>query len=279
MPAISEVTRATIKGYLEGFIEGKVQEYKERKIPTLEKPQIYLAKRSSKGHLKPFHSAIIPHELMRLSSFERGFSTGLGTSYEECARLIALEHHAGSQRAYDLTGEVSLAAHREIDRQVSAYEHASESTGPKPTFEQMLQAVFLARRDDTHVSITVRADLQIAAHDGTAYLFEIKSPVPNKGQCLEVAQRLLRFHLILDQPRPAVQAYYAMAYNPYGPDRSHYKWSNAKKYFPFDQAMLIGHEFWNLVGGQGVYEELLEIYQEVGREKTKYILDALAYGF
>ena len=48
---------------------------------------------------------------------------------------------------------------------------------------------------------------------------------------------------------------------------------------PFNQAILIGHEFWNIVGGPGTYEELLEIYQEVGREKTKYILDTLAFGF
>ena len=47
----------------------------------------------------------------------------------------------------------------------------------------------------------------------------------------------------------------------------------------FDEAVVIGNEFWNIVGGATAYEELLEIYLEVGREKSKYMLDTLAFGF
>lgn len=43
--------------------------------------------------------------------------------------------------------------------------------------------------------------------------------------------------------------------------------------------VLLGAGFWTLVGGKGTYEELLEIYQEVGREKGKAMIDALAFGF
>lgn len=278
MPAINPVIRATIKGYLEGFIEGLVEKYKGRKIPSLSKPKKYLAQRSTKGYLKPFHAAIIPPELMRLSAFERGFSTGLGTSYEECARLIALEHHAEAQRSYDIQGDASLAALNEIERQIAHYAYATTAEENRPGFDSMIQAVLDARRADDLVAITVRADLQIRAHNGTVYLFEIKSPVPNKGQCFEVTQRLLRAHLLLGEPRPRVQGYFAMAYNPYGPGRADYKWS-MEKYAPFEQMVVIGHEFWNIVGGPGTYEELLEIYQEVGREKAKFMLDSLAFGF
>jgi hypothetical protein len=43
--------------------------------------------------------------------------------------------------------------------------------------------------------------------------------------------------------------------------------------------MLLGVDFWTLVGGEGTYEELLEIYRELGREKGKAMIDALAFGF
>jgi hypothetical protein len=79
--------------------------------------------------------------------------------------------------------------------------------------------------------------------------------------------------------RPQVQSYYAMPYNPYGASKSDYKWSQAISYLPFDEAVLIGQDFWNLVGGETAYGELLEIYLEVGREKGKYMLDSLAFGF
>lgn len=107
----------------------------------------------------------------------------------------------------------------------------------------------------------------------------MRSPQPNKGQCLEVTQRILRIHLLLGEPRPAAQAYYAMAYNPYGPTRAEYRWSFGRQYMPFAEAVLIGHEFWDIIGGPRAYAELLDLYQEVGREKGKYMLDVLAFGF
>ena len=279
MTAISPTTRATIKAYLEVFIENLVEEYRGRVMPNSGKPSEYLTQQSSKGRLKPFHAAMIPPEILRINEFERGFSSRLGTTYEECARLIALGHHSEAYRGYDLTGEVSLAAINEIEHQLSIFEHAANSRDHKPSFEEMIQCVLDARREDDLEERSVRADLYIRAKDGTQFFFEIKSPMPNKGQCLEVTQRLLRFHLLCGQSRPAVHAYFAMAYNPYGPMRADYRWSFALGYTPFDQAVVIGHEFWNIVGGPTAYEELLEIYQEVGHDKSKYLLDALAFGF
>ncbi len=277
--SIGNATRAQIKGYLEGFIEHVVRDYRGRPIPTVDTPSAYLAKSSSRGQLKPFHAAIIPPELMRVSAFERGFSTALGTTFEECARLIALEHHADAQRGYALAGEVSLSALGEIESQVARLDEAAARGESPPALADMIQRVLDARRDDDLERRGARADLYILAKDGTRLFFEMKSPQPNKGQCLEVTQRILRIHLLLGTPRPRVQAYYAMAYNPYGPTRAEYRWSFGHMYMPFADAVLIGHEFWNVIGGPSAYAELLDIYQEVGREKGKYMLDALAFGF
>ncbi|MCC7355314.1 MAG: TdeIII family type II restriction endonuclease [Anaerolineae bacterium] len=279
MAAISPNTRAAIKAYLEVFIENLVSHYRGRSIPAFTTPSSYLAQKSTRPRLKPFHAAIIPSELLRISEFERGFSTTLGTTFEECARRIALEHHAEAHRGYEVAGKVSLAAMSEIERQAVVFEHAADSKGHKPTLEQMIGEVLDAQKDDELALRTARADLYILARDGTEFFFELKSPVPNKGQCLEITQRILRFHLLRGQPRPKVQAYFAMAYNPYGPSREDYRWSIALNYAPFSQAVVIGHEFWSIVGGPTAYEELLEIYHEVGREKGKYMIDALAFGF
>ena len=279
MTAISPATRASIKAYLEVFIENLIEEYKGRIMPNSGVPSEYLAQKSPKGKLKPFHAAIIPPEILRINEFERGFSSRLGTTYEECARLIALEHHSEVHRGYDLAGDVSLAAINEIEHQLAIFEHTASSKGRKPHFEEMIQNVLDARRKDDLEGRSARADLYIQANDGAEFFFEIKSPMPNKGQCLEVTQRLLRFHLLRGQSRPAVRSYFAMAYNPYGRARDDYSWSFARNYTPFEQATVIGHEFWDIVGGPGAYKELLGIYQEVGHDKSKYMLDALAFGF
>jgi hypothetical protein len=284
MAAISPVTRETIKGYLEGFIYKLVEQHAQRKVKSAEE-LVALAEGTNKkskkrgGKFKPFHAAIIPEEVLRISAFERSFSTSLGSTFEECARLIALEHHADAQRSFDVKGSISQDGTNEIEHQVETFEHAAEVGHSRPTLNSMVQAVLDARQTDDERLFRVRADLYIRKHNGEELFFEMKSPVPNKGQCLEVTQRILRFHLLRGQPRPQVQGYFAMTYNPFGPSRDDYEWSMARNYLPFEEGVLIGQEFWDVVGGPSAYEELLEVYQEVGREKSKYIIDSLAFGF
>lgn len=208
MKAISPITRQKIKAYLEVFIEHLVKEHKGRKIPALGAPAEYLAQESEAGQLKPFHIAIVPTELLRIAEFERSLSTKLGTTFEECARLIALDHHDEAHRSYDIKGQVSAAALNEIERQVAVFEHAAKYGARRPTLRQMIQAVLAVRRKDDLIQRSARADLYILTKDGKRLFFEIKSPVPNKGQCLEVTQRILRFHLFYGKSRPSVQAYF-----------------------------------------------------------------------
>lgn len=131
MKTISYTTRSAIKGYLEGFIQGLVDEYKGREILEISNAKEYLSRTSPKGQLKPFQAALIPPELIRINQFERGLSTRLGNSLEECAKLIALEHHQSVHRSYDIIAEVSNSAYAEAELQKQYYESAINS---KQTF-------------------------------------------------------------------------------------------------------------------------------------------------
>lgn len=123
------------------------------------------------------------------------------------------------------------------------------------------------------------ADLYLKTKRGEELFFEIKSPKPNKGQCLEVTDRLLQTHAIRKATAPKVRTYFAMAYNPYGTERSSYKHSFSTKYLDFENQVIIGEEFWDLIGGRGAYEEVLAIYREVGKEKGSDMLDQLALDY
>jgi hypothetical protein len=124
-------------------------------------------------------------------------------------------------------------------------------------------------------TIRIVADLFVKTHKGSELYFEMKSPMPNKGQCLEVTQRLLRIQRARGKGPPEVQTYFAMPYNPYGGERDNYQWGYARRYLPFEDGVLISEEFWNLLGGKGTYEQLLEIYYEVGQAKAKDLLELL----
>jgi len=90
MSAISSITRAIIKAYLEVFIENLVNEYRGQLLPKLDIPAANLSGKSSTEQSEVLRTAIVPSELLRINEFERGFSSRLGTTYEKCAKLIWL---------------------------------------------------------------------------------------------------------------------------------------------------------------------------------------------
>jgi len=271
---INEETRSAIKGFLEGFIQGLIEQHRPGVRHTMVR-EAHAVYRSPKGILKPFHEAIIPPEILRISSFERSFSTKLGTTFEECARLIALQTYAVAERGYRASGKMSAAAAAKIEEIVSRI-----NEGHTPDFPALIAEVLqVGGEDEEWVERLVIADLYLKDQAGHEYFFEIKSPKPNKGQCLEVAERLLRIHAITQKNRPHVNAYFAMAYNPYGTHLEDYRHSFGLRYLDMQNGVLLGADFWTLVGGEGTHEELLEIYREVGREKGKAMIDALAFGF
>jgi len=270
---IAENTRQSIKGYLEGFIQGMIDEKTENGFdPKQLRP---LRNESKKGDLKPFHESLLPDGLLKITEFERSFSTRLGTTFEECARLIALEYHKLAQRGHRVKGQISLKAIKRIEEITSKI----GAGGMKSSYPEFVEEIVRIAGVGESVERTSIADLYIVKNDGTEVYIEIKSPKPNKGQCLEATGRLLQIHGITHKRYPKAKAYYASAYNPYGVAKETYKHSFVLSYMDLDDEILLGKEFWDLVGGPETYEAILEVYQEVGREKGPDMLDQLALGY
>lgn len=270
---IDSKTRIEIKGYLQGFVHALIEQHRpEKRAGLLAERRVTYA--SKDGGLKPFHEAIMPAEVIRISEFERSFSTKLGTTFEECARLIAQQNYEVVQRNFNASGAMSLAAAAEIEKLVAEL----NLQGRQLSFPEMVEQV-LSVAGETFVERPAIADLYLQEANGREHYFEIKSPKPNKGQCLEITERLLRIHAIKQANRPQVNAFFAMGYNPYGSSKAFYKHSFALRYLDIENQLLLGEEFWTYIGGARTYDQLLEIYQEVGYEVGKTIVDVLAFGF
>ena len=270
---IKKETRQKIKGYLEGFIQGMIEEKTENGFdPKQLRP---LRDASKKGDLKPFHESLLPDGLLAITEFERSFSTKLGTTFEECARLVALDNHKYAKRGHRVIGEISLKAIKRIEEIVNKI----GTGGMKSGYPEYVKEVVEIAGNGEAVERTSIADLYIVKKDGTEMFIEIKSPKPNKGQCLEATGRLLQIQGITHRQYPKAKAFYATAYNPYGTAKDTYKHSFVLNYMDLDNEVLLGKQFWDLVGGNGTYEEILEIYKDVGRDKGPDMLDQLALGY
>ena len=89
----------------------------------------------------------------------------------------------------------------------------------------------------------------------------------------------MRIHGLTYEQYPKARAYYATACNPYGVDKSTCRRSFVRNYMDLENEVLLGKEFWDLIGGGGTSEAVLDIYKEVGREKGPDMLDQLALGY
>lgn len=269
---ISADIRKQIKDYLEEFIQGLIEQKRAQSVVS---PRELRPLRASApdGSYRPFHESILPEGILRISEFERSFSTKLGTTFEEVAKFLAREHWGIAELAYRVRGTVSEAAIQLIEQICNGI---SSARIHRPWPELVTQVVAVAGDGIERERIS---DLYIANPQGEEVFFEIKSPKPNKGQCIELADRLLQIHAIRRAGPPRVRTFFAMAYNPYGEDKAAYKHSFAMSYLDLDHQVLIGKEFWDLVGGPGSYEQVLEIYREVGKEKGPDMLEQLALGY
>ena len=263
-----------IKGYLEGFIQGLIDEFEP---PSNINPKELRPTKSEskKGDIKPFHEAIIPDGILRINEFERSFSTRLGTTFEEVARLIALENNKDAQRQYRVDGIIFNSAIKKIESIKSTLDRGGYKE--KTYLEYVKEIANLS--DSKGIERDAIADLYILTKNNNEIFFEIKSPKPNKGQCLEATERLLLIHALKKKLYPKVQTYYAMAYNPYGIEKDNYKHSFVLNYMDINNQVLIGPEFWELIGGKNTYNEVIEIYRKVGKDKGPEMIDKLALGY
>ncbi|MBI5216765.1 MAG: TdeIII family type II restriction endonuclease [Ignavibacteriae bacterium] len=265
---INEEVRLRVKGYLEGFVDGQIKSFNLGDLqPEDIRPPRELDKR---GKLKPFHEVILPHGVLLINEFERSFSTALGSSFEEVAFQIAKSKYPIAERAKRNEGEIPEDALEKID---SLKGRLSIN---KTRFSDALNEVKLSNGNMIKIKKVI-SDLFFETTSNEEFHFEMKTAKPNSGQCETYNEKALKIHLLRESTKRKIYTFFTFAYNPYGQKREEYKHPYPHAYCDFEQSILIGQEFWDFIGGEGTYYEVLDIYREVGKEKGPEIIEKLIY--
>lgn len=220
------------------------------------------------GKVKPFHKALSPRSFIRMSSFERSFSTGLGKTYERHSAIIAKPRFDVVELQHKTEGNMFESVDTEISDEVGRINKGHIFPNYFDAIKKILDMEKCGKGKTVARGVT--SDLYLKQDNGDEMFFEIKTPKPNKEQCLNITRKHLWIHAILKKTHPKVQTYFGMGYNPYG-EGNQYKHSFAIKHLDIERQTLIGKQYWDFLGGKGTYEELLEIYHKVGVEKAKSI--------
>ena len=113
---------------------------------------------------------------------------------------------------------------------------------------------------------TVKVDLFVQSTDGTAHLFDLKTAKPNISNFKDFKRTLLEWVAIYlaKNPNAKVNSYIAIPYNPYEP-KPYERWT-LKGMLDLDNELKVAEEFWDFLGNDGTYSELLNCFERVGVE-------------
>ncbi len=208
---------------------------------------------------RPFHEALLTKKLVSASTFERSFSTSFGQGpIEEISEILAKSVGSETTRQKETLVNVNKGAVDEIERILSSL-RSGESP---PNWAKEISRITAFTKGD-YVVRRIISDLWIKKED-TEIFISIKTVKPNIDQTEIVKKDLL----LLKAHNPSFKTYLGLYYNPGGSKKTDYNWSIPSKIFDMkhDECVLIGSEYWNLIGGKGAYNSLLKIFEKVGND-------------
>ncbi|KAF3976946.1 MAG: TdeIII family type II restriction endonuclease [Methylococcales symbiont of Iophon sp. n. MRB-2018] len=219
---------------------------------------------------KPLYAALVPDEIFKGSHFERRFVTPFGGVWEKLAKVVAIETHKHCEMSSIVRGTVGSESLRRIQEVLNKLEHKEKSKQKvKPDWKAELE--YIQAGGGELISTSVVCDIFIdSAKTGKKYAFELKAPLPNSDQTKVSKEKL--FKLLAMKPKKVDYAFYALPYNPYG-KKEDYKWSFPLRWFNMqeDESVLIGDEFWELMGGEGTYSKFIKEINLLGKDYKERI--------
>lgn len=238
---MNKTTKEQITAILQGCVDRAIERVKKDKT------------------FRPFHEALLTKKLVAASAFERSFSTSFGQGpIEEISQILATANGAESIRQKETMANINKGAVDEIERILSSLRSGETS----PNWDKEVAKIKAYKKGD-YVVRRIISDLWFKKGDKEVFI-SIKTVKPNIDQTEIVKKDML----LLKAHNPNFETYFGLYYNPGGPERTNYNWPVPGKIFNMkqDKCVLIGQEYWNLVGGEGTYKSLLEIFKKVGMD-------------
>lgn len=223
---------------------------------------------SEEGY-RPFHGNLLSEEIIKLSAFERSFSTSLGQSvFEKISKLIAEDvdgtTEAGNQKK--TMAKLSQGCVNSIEEHITSLR--ANTLGRAPSW---IRDISTLKNTGTKNDHRVISDLWFK-RNGVEHFFSIKTVKPNLDQTSEAKRDMLKLYA----SNSSFKVYFALPYNPFGEERKLYNHNFPQRLFDMqtDECVLIGKDYWDFIGGANTYKDLMKITEDVGKE-TKNLLKKL----
>lgn len=207
------------------------------------------------------------HEKVAAYSFIHSLATTLGMSiYEDVARIVSQPNCKECFRNYDIGGVISKDQKTTIDNILRELRNGERKTDIQKEIKEVLKASSAGGKPQKEGRI---ADFYMLK-DGIEQYFEIKTVKPNIDIFTKSKTKMLEW---VARKRKKIKVFLVFPYNPYHPQP--YERFTLQGLLEPNEDLLIGSDFWSYLGDESTFDELLTLFDMVGKKYKEKIVEKI----
>jgi type II restriction enzyme len=217
----------------------------------------------------PFHTRLLGKDRLALYSFIHSLNTSFGTSIFEPVALALGKTQFDNANNQATAGKFITKKAEEVIQDIMNNLIAGRT---KPNKAEEIERIRKVCQEGEMIEIKpTKVDVYFSNNDNTYYLFDIKTAKPNMGGFKEFKRTLLEWVAVTlsENPEANINTLIAIPYNPYEP-KPYSRWTMAGM-LDLEKELKVANEFWDFIGGEGVYNDLLNCFERIGIEMREEI--------
>ena len=219
----------------------------------------------------PFHTRLLGKDRLALYSFIHSINGNFGTTiFEPIAVSLASSRFKVAKHQMKSGTQISEQAQYEIQKMMDELTAANK----KPDKQKEIEIIRkVCQKGEMRTVKPTRVDVYLESNEGDIYLIDIKTAKPNRGGFKEFKRTLLEWTatVLAENPTAKINTLIAIPYNPYEP-KPYSRWTMAGM-LDLEKELKVAEEFWDFLGGEGSYNDLLGCFERIGIEMRQEIDD------
>ncbi|MDR0619374.1 MAG: TdeIII family type II restriction endonuclease [Bacteroidales bacterium] len=216
----------------------------------------------AENNFMPFHFRLLGKDRLALYSFMQSLLTTFGTSiFEPVAAALAGTKFAKVETHFTVGNSIYSNCQQSVQTIINQL-----TINPKPDKIKELKLLRNSLSGTINKLKPAKVDLFVENERGEQYFFDLKTAKPNKGDFQKYKQTLLEWAGIVytANKNAKVHTLIAIPYNPYEPEL--YQFWTLAGMLDLNEEIKVAEKFWDFLGGEGAYIELLDCFEKVGME-------------
>ena len=210
----------------------------------------------------PFHFRLLGKDRLALYSFMQSLLPTFGTSiFEPVAAALAKTRFAKVETQFVVGNAIFSNCQQSVQSIINDL-----TINAKPNKIKELELLKQSLSGDINKLKPMKVDLFVETKSGEQYFFDLKTAKPNKGDFQKYKQTLLEWAGIAytADKNAKVHTLIAIPYNPYEPQP--YQFWTLAGMLDLQEELMVAEKFWDFLGGEGAYNELLDCFEQAGVE-------------